>query len=188
MNKTVSINLGGFFFHIDEDAYQKLTRYINAVKRSLDPEGRDEIVSDIESRIAELFQERIKNEKQVIGLVEVDQVISIMGQPEDYIIDEDTEPKQSYSYSSTKNSGRAKRLYRDGENSILGGVAAGFGHYLNIDPLWIRILFIVSPFISFGTSIVIYLILWILIPEATTTSQKLEMRGEPINISNIEKG
>ncbi|BCY28502.1 PspC domain-containing protein [Flavobacterium okayamense] len=185
MNKTISINLGGFFFHIDEDAYQKLTRYFDAVKRSLSPEGRDEIIKDIESRIAELFQERMKNETQVIGLTEIDEVISIMGQPEDYRIDEDN----SYSSKSTftTSTSRTRRLYRDRDNSILGGVAAGFGHYFGIDPLWVRILFIISPFISFGTSVLIYLILWILIPEAITTSQKLEMRGEAINISNIEK-
>lgn len=186
MNKTISINLGGFFFHIDEDAYQKLSRYFDAVKRSLSPDGRDEIMKDIESRIAELFQERIQNEKQVIGLVEIDTVIAIMGQPEDYKIDEDATKSSSFS-STNKTYTRAKRLYRDKDNSLLGGVAAGFGHYLNIDPLWVRILFIISPFISFGTSIIIYLILWILIPEAITTSQKLEMKGEPINISNIER-
>ena len=84
MNKTISINLGGFFFHIDEDAYQKLSRYFDAVKRSLSPDGRDEIMKDIESRIAELFQERLKNDKQVVGLSEIEEVISIMGQPEDY--------------------------------------------------------------------------------------------------------
>lgn len=186
MNKTISINLGGFFFHIDEDAYQKLSRYFDAVKRSLTPDGRDEIMKDIESRIAELFQERLINDKQVIGLVEIDAVIGIMGQPEDYKIDEET-PNSSSFNSSNKSYSRAKRLYRDKDNSLLGGVAAGFGHYLNIDPLWVRILFIISPFISFGTSIIIYLILWILIPEAITTSQKLEMKGEPINISNIER-
>ncbi|AWM14354.1 hypothetical protein DI487_11150 [Flavobacterium sediminis] len=186
MNKTISINLGGFFFHIDENAYQTLTRYFDAVKRSLSPEGRDEIINDIESRIAELFQERLKSEKQVVGITEVEEVIAIMGQPEDYLIDE--EP--SYNQKSTtysKSTSRTRRLYRDRDNSILGGVAAGFGHYFGIDPLWVRILFIISPFISFGTSVLIYLVLWILIPEAVTTAQKLEMRGEPINISNIEK-
>ena len=133
MNKTISINLGGFFFHIDEDAYQKLSRYFDAVKRSLSPDGRDEIMKDIESRIAELFQERIQNEKQVIGLVEIDAVIGIMGQPEDYKIDEDA--TKSSNFSSTKKTyTRAKRLYRDKDKSLLGGVAAGFGHYLNIDP------------------------------------------------------
>jgi phage shock protein PspC (stress-responsive transcriptional regulator) len=186
MNKTISINLGGFFFHIDEDAYQKLSRYFDAVKRSLAPDGRDEIMKDIESRIAELFQERIQNEKQVIGLVEIDAVIGIMGQPEDYKIDEEAPLNSNFS-TSNKTYNRAKRLYRDKDNSLLGGVAAGFGHYLNIDPLWVRILFIIATFISFGTAIIIYLILWILIPEAITTSQKLEMKGEPINISNIER-
>jgi len=185
MNKTISINLGGFFFHIDEDAYQKLSRYFDAVKRSLSPDGRDEIMKDIESRIAELFQERIQNEKQVIGLVEIDAVIGIMGQPEDYKIDEDA--SNSKFNSSYYNASKPKKLYRDKDNSLLGGVAAGFGHYLNIDPLWVRILFIITTFISFGTAIIIYLILWILIPEAVTTSQKLEMKGEPINISNIER-
>jgi len=186
MNKTISINLGGFFFHIDEDAYQKLSRYFDAVKRSLAPDGRDEIMSDIETRIAELFQERLQNEKQVVGLLEIDQVIAIMGQPEDYKIDDENTTSSNFTTSNDFNR-KTKRLYRDRDNSYLGGVAAGFGHYLNIDPLWIRILFIISPWITFGTSLLIYLILWILIPEATTTSQKLEMKGEPINISSIEK-
>lgn len=186
MNKTTSINLGGFFFHIDEDAYQKLTRYFDAVKRSLSIEGRDEIINDIESRIAELFQERIKTETQVIRIKEIDEVIAIMGQPEDYMIDNEETNYSSGTKSNFSNT-KTRRLYRDRDNAIFGGVASGFSHYFNIDPLWIRILFIISPFISFGTSLVIYLILWILIPEALTTSQKLEMKGEPINISNIEK-
>jgi len=186
MNKTISINLGGFFFHIDEDAYQKLTRYFDAVKRSLSPEGRDEIIKDIESRIAELFQERLKNENQVIGLKEVDEVIAIMGQPEDYRIDED-EAYSSSKSTFTTSSSRTRKLYRDRDNSILGGVAAGFGHYFGIDPLWIRLAMILIVIAGFGSPIFIYLILWIIVPEAITTSQKLEMRGEPINISNIEK-
>lgn len=187
MNKTISINLGGFSFHIDEDAYQKLSRYFDAVKRSLSPDGRDEIINDIESRIAELFQERLPNEKQVVGLKEIDEVIAIMGQPEDYKIDEDNTSNFNSNYYNKKSYYHPKKLYRDRDNSMLGGVASGFGHYLNIDPLWIRILFIISPFISFGSSIVIYIILWILIPEAITNNQKLEMKGEPITISNIEK-
>ena len=155
MNKTISINLGGFFFHIDEDAYQKLSRYFDAVKRSLSPDGRDEIMKDIESRIAELFQERLQNDKQVVGLSEIEEVISIMGQPEDYKIDDEyTSTGSSFSGTNEYNR-KAKRLYRDGDNSLLGGVAAGFGHYLNIDPLWIRILFIISPLITFGTSLLI---------------------------------
>ena len=185
MNKTISINLGGFFFHIDEDAYQKLSRYFDAVKRSLAPDGRDEIMKDIESRIAELFQERIQNDKQVIGLVEIDAVIAIMGQPEDYKIDEETPNASSSNTFNTKS--KAKKLYRDKENGIISGVASGFGHYLNIDPVWIRLLFIIIVVAGFGSPILIYLILLFIIPEAETTSQKLEMKGEEITISNIER-
>jgi len=182
MNKTISINLGGMFFHIDEDAYQKLSRYFDAVKRSLSPDGRDEIMKDIESRIAELFQERIQNEKQVVSLIEIDAVIGIMGQPEDYKIDEEAAQSIDYSIPS-----KAKKLYRDKENSIIGGVASGFGHYLNIDPVWIRLLFVIIVVAGFGSPILIYLILLVIIPVAKTTSQKLEMKGEPITISNIER-
>lgn len=185
MNKTISINLGGFFFHIDEDAYQKLSRYFDAVKRSLSPDGRDEIMKDIESRIAELFQERIQNDKQVIGLVEIDAVIGIMGQPEDYKIDEETTNSSSTNTFNSKST--VKKLYRDKENCIISGVASGFGHYLNIDPVWIRLLFVIIVVAGFGSPILIYLILIVIIPEAITTSQKLEMKGEDVTISNIER-
>ncbi|WP_329806642.1 PspC domain-containing protein [Flavobacterium facile] len=185
MNKTTSINLGGYFFHIDEDAFRKLSNYFDAVRRSLSPDGREEIIKDIESRISEIFTEKLGTTKQVIGLKEVDDVIAIMGQPEDYKI-EDEAPKNEY-YSSYSNSGSStKKLYRDKENSLLGGVMSGLGHYFGVDPLWLRIIMVIL-FFGFGTGLVLYLILWILVPEATTTSQKLEMRGEPITISNIEK-
>lgn len=184
MNKTTSINLGGFFFHIDEDAFRKLSNYFEAVKRSLSSDGRDEIIKDIESRIAEIFQEKLGTTKQVVGLIEVDEVIAIMGQPEDYKIEND-EPKNSYSSNYNVNY-NSKKLYRDKENALLGGVMSGLGHYFGVDPLWLRIIMVIL-FFGFGTGIILYLILWILIPEATTTSQKLEMKGEPINISNIER-
>ena len=184
MNKTTSINLGGYFFHIDEDAFRKLSNYFDAVKRSLSPDGREEIINDIESRISELFTEKLGSTKQVIGLKEVDDIITIMGQPEDYKI-EDESPKNDFqsNYTST---GSIKKLYRDKDNSFLGGVLSGLGHYLGVDPLWLRIIMVIL-FFGFGTGLVLYIILWILIPEAVTTSQKLEMKGEPINISNIEK-
>lgn len=196
MNKTISINLGGFFFHIDEDAYQKLSRYFDAVKRSLSPDGRDEIMKDIESRIAELFQERIQNDKQVIGLVEIDAVIGIMGQPEDYKIDEETTNSSNANTFNSKST--VKKLYRDKENGILGGVLAGFGHYIGIETTWVRIVFVFLCLFGFGaidfvffagfwTLPLFYFALWILVPEAVTTSQKLEMKGEDVTISNIER-
>lgn len=185
MNKTISINLGGFFFHIDEDAYQKLSRYFEAVKQSLSIEGREEIMKDIESRVAELFQERLQNEKQVIGLVEIDAVIKIMGQPEDYNIDKEAQNERNFTSFSTPS--KVRKLYRDKESCIVGGVASGFGHYFNIDPVWIRLLFVIIVIAGFGGPVLIYLILMVIIPEALTTSQKLEMKGEPITISNIER-
>jgi phage shock protein PspC (stress-responsive transcriptional regulator) len=188
MNKTVSINLGGLFFHIDEDAYQKLNRYFDAIKRSLSPDGKEEIMSDIEGRIAELLSEKLKNDKQVVGSREVDEVIAVMGQPEDYRIDEETAKQSSQTYYTPGYDPiRTKKFYRDGDRNMIAGVCAGIAHYFRIDPLWIRIIFIISLFLSFGTSIIVYVLLWILIPKAITTTEKLEMTGEPINISNIEK-
>ena len=182
MNKTVNMNLGGFFFHIDEDAYQKLNRYFDAIKKSLSSDGRDEIMNDIESRISELFSEKLTSEKQVIGLKDVDDVITVMGQPEDYKI-EDDQPKQSnYNFAPTG----SRKLYRDKENGIIGGVLAGLGHYFGIDKVWLRLIMLVL-LLSFGTGFLLYIILWIVMPEAITTTEKLEMQGEPINISNIEK-
>ncbi|WP_299385650.1 PspC domain-containing protein [uncultured Lacinutrix sp.] len=186
MNKTVNINLAGIFFHIDEDAYLKLQRYLEAIKRSFtDSQGRSEIIADIESRIAELFSERILNEKQVIGNKQVDEVITIMGQPEDYLVDDEIfedEPKQR-----THTTGRSKKLYRDTETSYVGGVSAGLAHYFGIDALWIRIIWLVLVIGGFGTGILIYILLWILVPEAKTTSEKILMTGENVTISNIEK-
>ncbi len=184
MNKTTSINLGGYFFHIDEDAFRKLSNYFDAVRSSLSPDGREEIINDIESRISELFTEKLGTTKQVISLKEVDDIITIMGQPEDYKIEEET-PKNDFQ-SNYNSSSSSKKLYRDKENSFLGGVLSGLGHYFGVDPLWLRIIMVIL-FFGFGTGLVLYIILWILIPEAVTTSQKLEMKGEPINISNIEK-
>ena len=187
MNKTVNINLAGIFFHIDEDAYLKLQRYLEAIKRSFtDSQGRSEIIADIEARIAELFSERVQHDKQVISVKQVDEVIAIMGQPEDYLVDEeifDDEPKSTSSSRSTS----AKKLFRDTDNSYIGGVASGLGHYLGIDAVWVRLLWILLALGSGGTFILIYILFWVLVPEAVTTADKLTMTGEPVNISNIEK-
>ena len=183
MNKTVNINLGGMFFHIDEDAYQKLTRYFDAIKRSLsNSSGHDEIIRDIEMRVSELLNEKQKTDKHVIGLKDVDEVIAVMGQPEDYIIEDDNTTGPTYNKSNTV----TKKLYRDREKGMIGGVASGLGYYFGIDTVWIRLALILLVW-GFGTGIIAYIILWIVVPEAVTTSEKLEMTGEPVNISNIEK-
>ncbi len=186
MNKTVNINLAGIFFHIDEDAYLKLQRYLEAIKRSFtDSQGRDEIIADIEARIAELFSEKIKDERQVIGNEEVDQVIAVMGQPEDYRLDEEIfedEPKAAYQNTKT-----SRNLYRDTTNSYVGGVSSGIAHYLGTDPIWIRLAWILFTIFSSGAFVLIYIAFWIFVPEAKTTADFLAMKGEAVNISNIEK-
>lgn len=185
MNKTININLANLFFHIDEEAFSKLQRYLEAIKRSFaNTSGSDEIIADIEARIAELFHEKMENERQVITQKEVDEVISVMGQPEDYMVDEDIFEDQP---RSTRISSRVRKLYRDIDNKYIGGVSSGLGHYFGIDALWVRLLWILLTIFSWGGFIFIYGLLWILIPEAVTTAQKLDMSGETVNISNIEK-
>ncbi len=187
MNKTVNINLANTLFHIDDDAYNKLRRYLESIKRSFSgTKGSDEIIADIEARIAELFLEKMENERQVITHKEVDQVIDVMGQPEDYMVDEDIfedEPKKTYAEPIAK----GKKLYRDIDHKYIGGVCAGLEHYLGIDALWVRLIFILLAVFTSGFGLIAYILLWILVPEAATTSQKLDMRGEPVNISNIER-
>jgi len=184
MNKTVNINLGGLVFHIDEDAFQKLTNYFDAIKRSLsNTSGQDEIIKDIEIRIGELISEKHTSDKQVISLREVEEIISIMGQPEDYRIEGDEPIDAEPIYTKTK---ITKKLYRDEENGAIGGVLAGLGHYFGIDKAWLRVILLIMVFAG-GTGVVAYLILWIAMPAAKTTSEKLEMRGEAVTISNIEK-
>ena len=184
MNKTVNINIGGLFFHIDEDAYQKLSRYFDAIKRSLsNSSGKDEIMKDIEMRVAELLTEKQKSDKHVVNTKDVDDVVTIMGQPEDYRIDdESTSSNQTFTSTSGK-----RKLYRDKDRGTIAGVCTGLSHYFGIDAVWIKIMFLIFVVAGFGTGIVAYFVLWFIIPKAITTSDKLEMTGEPVTISNIEK-
>lgn len=189
MNKTVTINISGIIFHIAEDAYEKLSRYLATIKGYFsDSDGRDEIMSDIESRIAEMLQGKVGPGKQVVLMADVDEVIAIMGKPEEFRTDSDgsshstgTEaPREEY-----RPSGR-RRVFRDTDDRVLGGVCSGIGAYFNIDPLWLRIAFAIS-FFMFGTGLLFYILLWIIIPEAKTTAEKLEMRGERVDVNNISR-
>ncbi len=187
MNKTVNINLANMLFHIDENAYLKLQRYLEAIKKSFaGTKGSDEIIADIEARIAELFFEKMENQRQVITMKEVDEVISVMGQPEDYHIDEEIF-EDAPSAGPARQRPRVKKLYRDMERKYIGGVCAGLEYYLGLDALWIRIIFLLLAIFGSGFGLIAYIILWILVPEAATTAQKLDMTGEPVNISNIER-
>ena len=187
MNKTVNINLGGIFFYIDEDAYQKLAKYFEAIKRSLtNSTGQDEIIKDIEIRVSELLTEKQKSEKHVVGIKDVEEVIIVMGQPEDYRIDDENSENKTNDFSSNNNNIRSRKLYRDREKGTIGGVATGLGYYFGVDSAWFKIAFLAIIWAG-GAGFLAYIILWIVMPEAVTTAEKLEMRGEPVNISNIEK-
>lgn len=180
MKKTYTINLSGKIFHIDEDALEKLQEYINTLKTYYtQEEDGNEIMDDIENRIGELFTESLKGQfREVVTLEDVDQAIATMGTPDD-IINEDEQSREA----SPK---QAKKLYRNPDGKILGGVAGGIAAYWGISPLLTRICFVLLS-CYYGIFIIVYIILWIAVPKAKTTKQKLEMKGENINVSNIER-
>jgi len=181
MKKTINTNINGINFIMDDDAYAALNTYLNSIKSHFkSKKGSDEIISDIESRIAELFQQMLNDKKQVLNMDDVKQVKEQMGQPSDF--DQDTEEEPVY-YAKTSSS--HKRLYRDINDRMIGGVCSGLGAYFNVDTVWIRLIFVIA--ILSGVSALAYIILWIIIPAARTVSERLEMRGDPVNISNIEK-
>lgn len=171
---------------MDEVAYEAFKVYLQLIKDALlDQEGGAEIVADIEARIAELFTEKLTARgTEVVTQEDVDSVIETLGHPEDFAQEEEYEQPQERKTTSREKAPR--RLFRNAEEQIVGGVASGIAAYFNIDPIWIRLAFVLTTIFG-GVGFPAYLILWIAIPEAKTTAQKLQMRGEPINLNNIEK-
>ncbi|NOR86554.1 MAG: PspC domain-containing protein [Bacteroidales bacterium] len=183
MEKTLTINISGWVFNINEDAYKKLTEYFKNLKAYFKKQqGGDEIVSDIESRIAELFKEKSQEQDVVIDIASVEAIMKTMGQP--YQMEEDDEDDSDYQQANTHSKSR-KKLFRDPINAHIGGVSSGLGQYINLDPIIIRILF-VFLLLPGGLGIILYAILWILIPEASTTSDRIRMEGKKVNVENIE--
>lgn len=179
MNKTVNINLASTFFHIDENAYQILERYLRKLKEGFkDTAGGEEILQDIEARIAELFQDLKTNPDYVINTADVEKVIGIMGEPETVLSEEDINTSQEKIH---------RKLYRDPEDKYIGGIAAGLGHYFKIDATWIRLIWLFLGLFSGGVFTLIYILFWILVPLAKTTGDLLRMKGEPVNIATIKK-
>ena len=179
MKITVSVNLGGYSFNIDEDAYSELKRYLKNLEiHFAGEESSSEILSDIEARMAELFRVRLTGYKQVITISDVNEVVAIMGNPEDISDNEGPSPKEKFSTPG------AHRMYRDPDKRIIGGVCAGMGAYWDIEPWIIRVIFLALA-IAGGLGILVYLVLYVVLPEAKTTAQKIEMKGDPVNIHNI---
>lgn len=191
MIKTLSINLGGRVFQINENAYQELSNYLDHLNEFYNnTEGKDEIISDIESRFAEIFTEKVNDKgRSVVALHDTMEVIEMMGKPEDFDIENKGENKKTQNKKENDNFNfqTGKRFYRDTENGVVAGVCSGIAAYFGVvDPVWIRLLFLLL-FFAGGSSFLIYFILWIAIQEAKTNTQKLEMKGERINLENLEK-
>lgn len=189
MNKVININLGGYPFTIDDDAYEKLEHYLDTIHHHFrKSEGYEEITTDIETRMAELFQERL-NGKSIVTKRDVETCISIMGTPEEFGAESYDEETTNQRKSSSKDFKfqPGKRLFRDPEDQAVGGVCSGIAAYFGIeDPLWIRLLFVLGT-ISGTIGLWVYIILWAIVPEANTAGDRLAMKGKPINVSNIGK-
>ncbi len=184
MKRAISINLGGIVFNIDDDAYRELQAYLTKIESCFsDREESKEIMNDIEVRIAELFNEKITDYKKVITSKDVNEIINVMGKPEQF---GEVEKESTYEQRERFGPTGYRRMYRDPDNRILGGVCSGMSAYWRIDPIILRILFVIA-FLGYGTGLIIYIILWIVLPEAKTKAQKLEMMGEKVNVSNIGK-
>jgi len=186
MKKTVTINISGNIFHIEEEAYQTLSEYLeNLAQHFANQKAGQEILQDIESRIAEILQGKLQEGNEAITEEMVDEVMHRMGNPADFMDEEDA--KSENAVAGAEPAKAKKRLYRDGESRVLGGVCSGMSAYFNIDPVFLRILFVALIFLGVGVSVVVYLILWVVVPKARTTAQRLEMKGEEATIQNIKK-
>ena len=178
MKITVSINLGGYSFNIDVDAYAELKRYLkNLELHFAGEESSSEILSDIETRMAELFRSKLTGYKQVINIEDVSQIITVLGTPEDISNAEGPTTRDKFS------SPGYHRMYRDPDHRAIGGVCAGIAAYWEMELWLVRLIFLILGFM--GVGILIYLILYIVLPEAKTTAEKIEMKGHPVNIHNI---
>ena len=186
MKKTVTANIAGTVFHIEEDAYDQMQRYLAGIRANFSGSpGAEEIMGDIESRIAELFTERLTG-RSVVTIDDVRHVESVMGRPEDFAGEGPTGVPPVGNANTGSATGR-KRFMRDPDDKWLGGVLGGLGSFIGMDPLWLRIGMIVLVMASVGSLIPIYILLWILVPKAETAADRLMMRGEPVTVENIKR-
>lgn len=186
MKKTLTINLNDTVYHIDEDAYSLLKKYLNNIRYYFRNEkGVEEIMRDIEARISELFSEEPSSSLNVVTKKRVEEVISQLGEPEEiagdeYVVDNATMNTEEYHR-------KKRKLYRDPDDKMIGGVISGLASYLGVDTTTLRLLTVLCLIFSLSTLVIVYLVCWLIIPEAKTAEEKLNMRGEDINLHNIGK-
>jgi phage shock protein PspC (stress-responsive transcriptional regulator) len=181
MNKIISVNIGGVAFNLDHDAYAALNDYLELLQRYFSKEeGGNEIIADIEARIAELLSKKADNPARVVSADDVREVVATLGTPADIAGNEvqgNDAPKPS------------KHLYRDVDHRVLGGVCAGAGAHLGITPIALRVALVLLAFVPYfgGMMVLAYIVMWVAVPAARTLAQKLEMSGQPVNLGSIEK-
>lgn len=185
MKKTLTINLNNTVYHIDNDAYELLQQYLNEVEERLSPDEKQEVMADIESRISELFSEKLQKGKNVINIQDVEEVINILGKPNQFSEEEETE-KETKQSTKTEGGRFKRKFYRDPDNGVLGGVASGLAAFIGWDVVLVRVLMILVLLFGWGTIIPIYLVIWLIVPAAKTISQKLEMQGEDVTAERIK--
>ncbi|QJD96582.1 PspC domain-containing protein [Mucilaginibacter robiniae] len=182
MNKTIIININGIIFHIEEDAYEVLRTYMTEVKRHFFNSADSlEITTDIENRIAEMFTEILAREhRQVVTEQDVKAVIEQMGSVQDFDYEE-----SGTSAAYTDTTGR-RRLFRDSDDHLVGGVCAGIANYFDVETVWIRLIFAIF-FVVGGTGLLLYIVLWIIVPQATTRADRMAMKGEPLDLQGFKR-
>ena len=186
MKKTITVNLNGRVFTMDEDAYRLLDNYLNNLRIYFrKEEGASEIFADFEARIEELLTEKTRLGYQVITIEQVEEVIARVGKPDDFANDEDAKEEKQSNFTETKEA--KKKFYRNMDDKMFGGVCSGLAAYFGWEVLVVRIIFIVLMFATSFWIVPAYLLAWILVPAAFTAEQKLQMRGKPITVENIGK-
>jgi phage shock protein C len=184
MKKTLSIHLGRQLFVIEEDAFDRLQQYLNRLEASLQGEnGTAEIIEDIEMRFAELLMSYLGETRKVVTITDIEKGIESLGEPE--VISEDTPREEAQSRTSSQQTGGQRRFFRDPEGGMLGGVCSGIAAYLNIDPVIVRIIFVLMAFAGFAGGL-IYVILWVIVPNANTPSERLQMQGKAVTIDSLK--
>lgn len=185
MNKTIIININGIIFHIEEDAYEILKSYMTGIKKHF--AGTDdslEITTDIENRIAEMFSDLLKNEgKQVIVTADVSTVILQMGTIEDFSTEATTDTSFTPNFSDNYTE---RRLFRDPDDHLIGGVASGIANYFGVEAVWVRLAFVFGIF-GAGSGLLIYIILWAIIPRANTRIERMAMKGEKADLQGFKR-
>lgn len=187
MKKTVSVNIKGSNFLIEEDAYELLQDYLDRLENALKHEsGSKEIIEDVELRIAELCSEKLSEFKKVVELADIEDILGKLGDPSMYVDEDAEESTEGRSYEKSSSESGERRLFRDTENAVIGGVCQGIANFMNIDVVVIRAIFVVILLFA-GFGFPLYIILWIIVPKTKTTIDRLRMKGRPITVESVRE-